>query len=101
MKRGPRLSTNDGESSELDVLLEMESLSAFKEGSTLGPGPTCCHLYLRMVTPGGASPFLNCWPREVTTPRHNKNKETAFIIFGCLSRFIVNCRADGDEVFWR
>src|SRR6185295_4046073 len=88
----PRLSTNDGESSELEVLLEMESLSAFKEGSTLGPGPICCHLYLRIVTPGGASPFLNCWPREVTAPRHKRNKETAFINFGCLSPFIRYAR---------
>src|SRR6185369_141068 len=91
-KKGPRRSANDEESSELDELLEVESLSAFHEGSTLGPAPTCCHLYLRIVTPGGASPFVNCWPGEVAAPRHNRARQTAFINFGCLSPFIRYAR---------
>src|SRR5581483_9886377 len=74
------------------VLPVAESFSALKVASTVGPTPMRCHLYLTIVTPGGAIFLGRSWPQNPKL--NNKIKEVNIVMLKLLRRCASSRRAE-------
>src|SRR5205814_6246209 len=77
---------DESSSCEGEIEAPAESLSAFHDASTSGPGPTFCHLYLPTLIPGGLSVRVASWPNDVMAQMQNRSKEMVFISLGDSDR---------------